>query len=67
MQLNGAYGVDFSELSLEDEDGGEARYLQGLDKVSSRIIETGCTSYVGTIITQKEELYRKVCALGKPM
>ena len=60
VQINGAYGVDFSELNTEDVDGGEKRYLDGLDKVAKRIVETGCTSFVPTIITQKEELYSKV-------
>jgi len=60
VQINGAYGVDFSELNVDEEDGGEASYLAGLDKVAARIVETGCTSFVPTIITQKEELYAKV-------
>jgi len=58
VQINGAYGVDFSEL--DPAPGGEDTYLAGLDKVSKRIVETGTTSYVPTIITQKEELYAKV-------
>ena len=45
---------------MDDDDGGEQRYLRGLDKVAKRILETGCTSFVPTIITQKEELYAKV-------
>lgn len=61
MQLNGAYGVDFSELSLQDPDGGDERYIAGLELVMRRIVETGCTSFIPTIITQKEELYSKVC------
>jgi N-acetylglucosamine-6-phosphate deacetylase len=60
VQINGAYGVDFSEL--EPTPAGEEAYLAGLDKVSERILETGTTAYVPTIITQKEELYRKVSA-----
>lgn len=58
VQINGAYGVDFSELDIAP--GGEEAYLAGLDKVSSRIVETGTTSFVPTIITQKEEFYAKV-------
>ena len=65
VQLNGAYGVDFSELNLEDVDGGEERYVKGLEKVAGKIVETGCTSFVPTIITQKEELYQKV-RLNRP-
>lgn len=58
VQINGAYGVDFSELDIAP--GGEDVYLAGLDKVAERIVETGTTSFVPTIITQKEELYAKV-------
>ena len=56
--------MDFSELNLEDPDDGEDRYLKGLDKVAGKIVETGCTSFVPTIITQKEELYQKVSPLS---
>lgn len=58
VQINGAYGVDFSELDLGPD--GEDKYLAGLDKVATRIVETGTTSFLPTIITQKEELYAKV-------
>lgn len=60
VQINGAYGVDFSELSVDDPDGGESAFVEGLQVVARRIVETGCTSFVPTIITQKEELYAKV-------
>jgi len=49
---------------VDDKDGGEARYIARLEKVARRIVETGCTSLVPTIITQKEELYSKVCFLS---
>jgi N-acetylglucosamine-6-phosphate deacetylase len=58
VQINGAYGVDFSDLELTP--GGDEKYLAGLDRVAERIVETGTTSLVPTIITQKEELYAKV-------
>jgi hypothetical protein len=60
VQINGAYGIDFSELDLEAEDGGEGKYIAGLEEVARRLVETGTTSFVPTIITQKEELYSKV-------
>jgi N-acetylglucosamine-6-phosphate deacetylase len=63
VQINGAYGIDFSELNVDEPDGGESSYLAGLDHVAKRIVETGCTSFVPTIITQKEELYAKVTAI----
>ncbi|KAL1405982.1 N-acetyl-glucosamine-6-phosphate deacetylase [Vanrija albida] len=64
VQINGAYGVDFSEL--EDGAEGEDKYLAGLDKVAKRVVETGTTSFVPTIITQKEELYAKLLRLLRP-
>lgn len=66
VQINGAYGVDFSELETGDNDGGDERYEQGLKLVMKRIVETGCTSFVPTIITQKEELYSKLLRLLGP-
>ena len=58
-QINGAYSIDFSELDTSDP-RCEERYLKNLDIVACKIVETGCTSFVPTIITQKEELYAKV-------
>ena len=59
VQINGAYGIDFSELDLEDPTA-EAKYIEGLETVARRLVESGVTSFVPTIITQKEELYAKV-------
>lgn len=55
VQINGGYGVDFSEF-----DGDQAEYLEKLDEFSRRILETGVTSFVPTIITQAGEAYRQV-------
>ncbi|BEI85191.1 hypothetical protein CcaverHIS002_0505920 [Cutaneotrichosporon cavernicola] len=64
VQINGAYGVDFSDVELGP--GGNDKYLAGLDHVAERIVETGTTSLVPTIITQKEELYAKLLRLLAP-
>lgn len=45
IQINGAYGFDFSIYT-----GDAASYEAGLEKVASRIVETGVTSLVPTII-----------------
>ncbi|KAL7419287.1 N-acetyl-glucosamine-6-phosphate deacetylase [Cryptotrichosporon argae] len=66
VQINGAYGVDFSELELEPGAEGEAKYVAGLERVAARITETGTTSFVPTIITQKTELYAKILRLLRP-
>jgi N-acetylglucosamine-6-phosphate deacetylase len=59
VQINGAYGIDFSEIDLNDPDA-ERKYTEGLDEVARRLVEMGTTSFVPTVITQEERLYRKV-------
>lgn len=59
VQINGGYGVDFSEFS----EGQEETYLAGVDEFAKRILETGVTSFVPTIITQHNEKYRQVSTL----
>lgn len=41
IQINGAYGFDFSVYEKDDD-----TYRQGLETVATRIVETGVTSYV---------------------
>ncbi|KAK4048414.1 N-acetyl-glucosamine-6-phosphate deacetylase [Microbotryomycetes sp. JL201] len=60
-QINGAYGVDFSLVERDDKS-----YLDGLDVVSKRIVETGTTSYVPTVITQQKTMYKRLLPLLKP-
>ncbi|SPO21911.1 related to N-acetylglucosamine-6-phosphate deacetylase (NagA), putative [Ustilago trichophora] len=57
VQINGGYGVDFSHLEEEDVSG--ERYWQRLDEFATKVVETGVTSFVPTIITQVAESYRK--------
>ncbi|EEB99507.1 hypothetical protein MPER_00804, partial [Moniliophthora perniciosa FA553] len=45
IQINGAYGFDFSVF-----DGDEAAYREGLRRVAKNIVETGVTSLVPTIV-----------------
>lgn len=66
VQINGAYGFDFSLWPpLNTEHLSRAQqvdvYLAGLDRVASKIVETGTTSFLPTIITQQQDLYREVC------
>lgn len=65
VQINGAYGFDFSlwpPLGTENLSKHEQTdaYLAGLDKVAGKIVETGTTSFLPTIITQQQDLYREV-------
>ncbi|KAF5393371.1 hypothetical protein D9757_000502 [Collybiopsis confluens] len=61
IQINGAYGFDFSIF-----DGDEEAYKASLRDVAERIVETGVTSFVPTIITQERSLYRKLLRLLSP-
>ncbi|KAG6841420.1 hypothetical protein C0991_011314 [Blastosporella zonata] len=60
IQLNGAYNFDFSVY-----DSDEA-YREGMKKVAERIIETGVTALLPTLITQDKSLYPKILALLQP-
>lgn len=53
VQFNGAYGFDFSQPA----DG--ACYRQGLQRLNKKLVQTGLTSYLPTVITQKPEVYHK--------
>lgn len=60
VQLNGAYGFDFSVIP-ED---GAVGYAKGLQKVNKNLITTGVTSYLPTLTSQRPEVYQKVwCSL----
>jgi len=60
IQLNGAYGFDFS---VYDDDNS---YREGMKMVAERIIETGVTSLLPTLITQDKALYPKLLNLLQP-
>ncbi|PWZ00535.1 Metallo-dependent hydrolase [Testicularia cyperi] len=67
VQINGAYGVDFSDYDETVDPVTAAKtYLARLDDFSQRILETGVTSFVPTIITQKADVYRKILPLLAP-
>ncbi|KAF2262624.1 n-acetylglucosamine-6-phosphate deacetylase-like protein [Lojkania enalia] len=55
VQLNGAYGFDFSVIP-ED---GTVGYGKGVQRVNKNLINTGITSYVPTITSQRPEVYQK--------
>ncbi|KAK0453610.1 carbohydrate esterase family 9 protein [Armillaria borealis] len=61
IQINGAYGFDFSVF-----DGDEQAYKDGLASVAEKIVETGVTSLVPTIITQERSLYPTLLRLLRP-
>ncbi|KIJ66046.1 carbohydrate esterase family 9 protein [Hydnomerulius pinastri MD-312] len=61
IQINGGFGFDFSVY-----DGDDQAYRDGLKLVAERIIETGVTGLVPTIITQEKSLYPKLLHLLRP-
>lgn len=55
VQVNGAFGVDFSVAPERTAD-----YAKGLIRVNKGLVKTGVTSYTPTIVSQKPEVYHKV-------
>jgi N-acetylglucosamine-6-phosphate deacetylase len=59
VQINGAYGYDFSDLPPADEfptvEAQDSEYLRRLEFVASRLVETGVTSFVPTIIVSRTD------------
>lgn len=53
VQFNGAYGFDFSHFNDPES------YQDGIRQLNLKLLQTGLTSYLPTIITQKPELYHK--------
>ncbi|CAA7260561.1 unnamed protein product [Cyclocybe aegerita] len=60
MQINGAYGFDFSVYENDE------AYQRGVQMVAERIVETGVTSLLPTVITQEKSIYPKLLGLLKP-
>ncbi len=50
LQVNGAFGVDFSSPELTEDD-----FLRSAEK----ILERGCTRFLPTVVTSSDELYRR--------
>ena len=51
-QLNGGYGFDFSVPS--------PKYTEEFARVNRKLVETGVTSYLPTLTSQRPDVYRKV-------
>ncbi|KAL1902128.1 N-acetyl-glucosamine-6-phosphate deacetylase [Ceratocystis pirilliformis] len=54
VQLNGAFGFNFSTLLADD-----AQYSKKMALVNRQLIKTGVTSYLPTLTSQLPELYQK--------
>lgn len=74
IQINGAFGVDFSiyndNKGIPSDSAEEAiadeGYVASLVRVAMSIVETGVTGLVPTIVTQRRELYPKLLTLLTP-
>jgi N-acetylglucosamine-6-phosphate deacetylase len=55
IQLNGAYGFDFSVAPEQI-----SEYGKELARLNKSLIRTGVTSYLPTLTSQKSEVYHKV-------
>lgn len=62
VQLNGAYGFDFSVIPEE----GTTAYAKGVRKINENLIKTGVTSYLPTMTSQKPEVYHKALSFLGP-
>jgi N-acetylglucosamine-6-phosphate deacetylase len=58
VQLNGAYGFNFSTDMLNS-----ASYVNELVRVKKSLIKTGVTSFLPTITSERPEVYHKVSSL----
>jgi N-acetylglucosamine-6-phosphate deacetylase len=56
VQLNGAFGFDFSVIP----DEGVGAYGKGVLQVNKKLVTTGVTSYLPTLTSQRPEVYQKV-------
>lgn len=56
VQLNGAYGFDFSVIPEE----GTTAYAKGVQRVNRNLVRAGVTSYLPTMTSQLPEVYHKV-------
>jgi N-acetylglucosamine-6-phosphate deacetylase len=57
VQINGAFGFDFSNSDCLD---NPDKFQQGLDDLNHRLIQTGTTSYLPTMTSQFSQTYHNV-------
>ena len=58
VQLNGAIGVNFSDVPATDE--GMEGYITGLRNTFVGLIKTGVTSFLPTLVTAKSDDFKRV-------
>jgi N-acetylglucosamine-6-phosphate deacetylase len=55
VQLNGAFGFNFSHISESS-----TSYAKSLRQVNKSLVQTGVTSYLPTLTSEKREVYQNV-------
>lgn len=60
MQLNGGFGVNFSDVPEGEKEEMDRKFRDGLEMVNRALIPTGVTSYLPTLTSQRPEVYYKV-------
>ncbi|KAF2209537.1 carbohydrate esterase family 9 protein [Cercospora zeae-maydis SCOH1-5] len=61
VQFNGAFGDDFSTIPVNSASQEDMlAYAKTLNKLNKRLVQTGVTSYLPTLPSNKPELYHKV-------
>ena len=58
VQLNGAFGFNFSQIPEDP-----LTYAKSLRQVNKSLIETGVTSYLPTLTSESQYVYKNVCLL----
>jgi N-acetylglucosamine-6-phosphate deacetylase len=64
IQLNGAYGVDFSNAGVIS-NTNKALSVQDIFLVAQRLVETGVTSFCPTMVSSSPETYRRNIPLAR--
>lgn len=55
LQINGAYGIDFS-----DYEGSDEKLEKDIATVAKGLLQNGCTAFCPTVVTSAPEVYSKV-------
>lgn len=64
LQINGAYGFDFSEDASKD--AGGVSYKDRYSETRQKLIKTGTTSFLPTMTSQHAERYHQVSIRSEP-
>jgi N-acetylglucosamine-6-phosphate deacetylase len=59
IQLNGAYGVDFSNSDV----ASNGLTVEDMFEVAHKLLSTGCTSFCPTMVSSARETYRRIIPL----